>query len=74
MNQNFHVETPMAIEEVFPFNPGWIFDPAIWKIADQSDREQVAAVVAVQLQLASETLAAQAKAVEALKRVLAPTP
>ncbi len=61
----------MPIDEALVFNPGWIFDPAIWRGIDQANKKQVTAVINVQLQLASETLAAQAKAVEGLKRVLA---
>jgi hypothetical protein len=60
------------IDTSLAFNPRWIWDPAIWRLIDENDRAQAAAVVNIQLDLIHETLTAQLKAVAALKQALTP--
>jgi len=51
----------------FAFNPSWIFDPAVWRIIEQVDRN---AAAKLQIQLARETLAAHMRAVDGAAKIL----
>jgi hypothetical protein len=53
--------------ENFTFNPSWIFDPAVWRIIEQADKN---AAAKLQIQLVRETLAAQTRAVEGAAQIL----
>jgi len=55
------------MDEAFRFNPSWIFDPAVWRIIEQADRN---AAAKLQIQLVRETLAAQMRAVEGAAKIL----
>lgn len=59
------------LHESLKFHPSWIFDPAIWKVIDIGDKAKAAQVINVQLQHTHEILAAQVKAVEGLKQIMA---
>lgn len=60
------------LDEALIFHPRPIGDPVVWWLVDQTDKEQVAKVAAIKLDLITETLNAQLKAVESLKQILAP--
>jgi hypothetical protein len=51
----------------FPFNPSWIFDPAVWRVIEQADKN---AAAKLQIQLIRETLAAQVRAVDAAAKIM----
>jgi hypothetical protein len=55
------------MDETFRFNPSWIFDPAVWRIIEQADKN---AAAKLQIQLVRETLAAQMKAVEGAAKII----
>ncbi len=55
------------MDEAFRFNPSWIFDPAVWRIIEQADKN---AAARLQIQLARDTLAAQMKAVEGAAKIM----
>ncbi len=55
------------LPESLRFNPHWIFDPAVWRIIEEVDKN---AAARIQIQLVRETLAAQVKAVEHISGLL----
>jgi hypothetical protein len=59
------------LHESLVLNPHWIFDPAIWRIIDQSDKTKITAVAKIQLDLMHAQALASVKAIEALQGVVA---
>ncbi len=59
------------LHESLVLKPEWIFDPAIWRLIDQSDKTKITAVAKIQLELMHAQALAGVKAIEALQTVVA---